>query len=316
MPTLSKRDFLKFSSGAVAGVGLAACGGGNAAPEQKLPFVLVHGAWHGASTYERVMPLLAAKGHAAVARDLPAHGLNARIPASYSTRPLDPAAFATEPSPVAATTLDDYANSIIATIEQLRALGHDKVVLVGHSMGGVAITAAAEKAPEKIAKLVYLTAFMPKAGVPGIAYITAPENQGELVGPQLLADPAVVGALRMDHRSADSTYRANGKLAFYADVSQADYDAMANLLTPDVPVAPFATPITTTAARWGSLSRHYIRCSQDRAILPALQNRFIAEADAAVPGNTTRVYDLNSGHSPFLSQPQALTDVLVRIATS
>ena len=125
-----------------------------------------------------------------------------------------------------------------------------------------------------------------------------------------------IGALRMDHRSASAAYRANSKLAFYADVTQADCDAMANLLTPDVPVAPFATPIATTVARWGSVERHYIRCSQDRAILPALQQRFINEADAFVPGNRTVVHDLVSSHSPFLSQPSRLADLLATIAAS
>lgn len=281
---------------------------------KKRPFVLVHGAWHGAWTYERVIPLLAAGGHAAVARDLPAHGLNAHIPAAYHARPLDAAAFATEPSGSAGTTLADYADSIVATIEQVQALGHEQVVLVGHSMGGVAITAVAERVPEHIARLVYLTAFMPASGVPGVSYIAAPENAGEMVGPQLLADPAAIGALRMDHRSADAAYRANGKLAFYGDVSQQDYDAIANLLTPDVPVAPFATPIATTVERWGSIPRHYIRCLQDRAIRPPLQQRFIAEADAFVPGNPTQVHALDASHSPFMSMPQALAEVLLRIA--
>lgn len=287
---------------------------GNDPAKKKLPFVLVHGAWHGAWTYERVVPLLAAGGHAAVARDLPAHGLNAKFPSAYLARPLDAAAFATEPAACANTTLDDYADSVVATIEQMRALGHDQVVLVGHSMGGVAITAVAERVPEHIARLVYLTAFMPASGVPGVSYIAAPENAGEMVGPQLLADPATIGALRMDHRSTDAAYRANGKQAFYGDVSQQDYDAIANLLTPDVPVAPFATPIATTAERWGSIPRHYIRCLQDCAIRPPLQQRFIAEADALVPGNPTQVHELDASHSPFMSMPQALADLLLRLA--
>lgn len=276
--------------------------------------VLVHGAWHGAWCYERVIPLLAAKGIAAVARDLPAHGLNARFPASYSSRPLDPAAFASEVSPVAGTTLDDYANSLIATIDQVRALGAREVVLVGHSMGGVAITAAAERAPEKIGKLVYLTAFMPRSGVGATTYIHAPENDGELVGPQLLSDPAVTGALRIDHRSANATYRANSKLAFYGDVSQPVYDAVESLMTPDVPVVPFATPIAMTPARWGSLPRYYIKAMQDRAIRPTLQQRFIDEADAFTPGNPTRVREIDTSHSPFLSAPAALADLLAKIA--
>lgn len=278
--------------------------------------VLVHGAWHGAWCYEQVIPLLAAREFVAIARDLPAHGLNARFPVSYSSRPLDPAAFATEVSPVAGTTLDDYANSIIGTIDQVRALGHEKVVLVGHSMGGVAITAVAERVPEKIARLVYLTAFMPRSGVGATTYIQVPENEGELVGPQLLSDPAVTGALRIDHRSANSAYRANSKLAFYGDASQSVYDAVENLMTPDVPVVPFATPIATTPTRWGSLPRSYIKAMQDRAILPALQQRFIDEADAFTPGNPTQVHELNTGHSPFLSAPKALADLLAKIAVA
>lgn len=281
---------------------------------KSLPFVLVHGAWHGAWTYEQVIPQLAAKGHAAVARDLPAHGLNARSPDSFVRRPLDPAAFASEPSKVAGTTLDDYVASIEATILAVAPQAQDQVVLVGHSMGGVPITAVAERMPQKIAHLVYLTAFMPATGVPGVAYIGAPENAGEKVGPQLLADPAAVGALRMDHRSEDAAYAAGIKSAFFGDVSDAQYAAVAHLLTPDVPVAPFATPIATTPERWGRVRRHYIQCKQDQAIRPALQQRFIREADAYTPGNPTVVHSLDSSHSPFLSQPARLADLLSFIA--
>jgi pimeloyl-ACP methyl ester carboxylesterase len=291
--------------------------GGTRAPQRAgAAFVLVHGAWHGAWTYEKVIPLLASAGYAAVARDLPAHGLNARYPGSYYKRPLDKGAFSAERSPVADITLDDYVESILATIDKVRALGFSKVVLVGHSMGGIAITAAAERAPEKISRLVYLTAFMPSTGVPGIAYIQSPENAGELVGCQFAADPAVVGALRLDYRSMDAAYRANTKKAFYGDVSDAQFDAVENLMTPDVPVAPFATPIATTATRWGGIPRHYIKCLQDNAIRPALQERFITEADAFVPENPTRVHVLDTGHSPFISAPEELASLLRTIASA
>jgi pimeloyl-ACP methyl ester carboxylesterase len=276
--------------------------------------VLVHGAWHGAWCYERVIPLLAAQGAQAVARDLPAHGLNARFPASYGPRPIDAAAFAAEPSPVAGVTLDDYADSVVRTLDQLHAAGHGKVVLAGHSMGGVVVSAVAERVPERLAALVYLTAFMPAAGVPAVAYIGSPENAGEKVGPQFRADPLQVGALRIDHRSTDAAYRAGTRAAFFGDVDDATFEATLNLLVPDVPVQPMATPIALTAARWGSLPRHYIRCTQDQAIRPELQARFIADADAFVPSNPTVVHTLDASHSPFLSQPQALAALLARIA--
>ncbi|WP_310669479.1 alpha/beta fold hydrolase, partial [Burkholderia multivorans] len=233
-------------------------------------FVLVHGAWHGAWCFAHVAAALAARGHLSIARDLPAHGLHARFPASYHVRPLDKDAFGAEPSPVANTTLDDYATQVMQAVDDAYALGRGKVILVGHSMGGLAITAAAERAPDKIAKLVYLAAFMPAAGVPGLDYVRAPENREELLGPLMLASPRVAGALRIDPRSDDADYRAATRRALCDDVPQADFDAVANLMSCDVPAAPFATAIPTTAARWGAIERHYIKCLQDRVLLPAL----------------------------------------------
>ncbi|MDI9690548.1 GGDEF domain-containing protein, partial [Burkholderia cenocepacia] len=69
-----------------------------------------------------------------------------------------------------------------------------------------------------------------------------------------------------------------------------------------------------TAPRWGALDRHYIKCLQDRVILPALQQRFIDEADAFAPGNPTHVHQLDSSHSPFVSQPASTAGVLADIA--
>jgi pimeloyl-ACP methyl ester carboxylesterase len=286
----------------------------DAAEKAKTMFVLVHGAWHGAWTYEKVIPLLAAEGYAAVARDLPAHGLNAKFPASYNQRPLDPVAFATEASPAAAVTLDNYVDSVVATIDQVRAGGFDRIILVGHSMGGLAITAAAERVPEKISKLIYLAAFMPASGVSGNSYVHSAENAGAGVRALIMADPTVVGALRIDHHSADASYRASAKQTFYGDVDQIQFDAVAKLLTPDVPLAPFATRIVTTEARWGTVPRHYIKCLQDNAIKPTLQQRFISEADAFVPGNKTRVHVLDTSHSPFMSAPEELARLLADIA--
>lgn len=87
--------------------------------------------------------------------------------------------------------------------------------------------------------------------MPGLDYVRAPENKGEMLAPLMLASPRVAGALRIDPRSGDAAYRAMAKRALYDDAAQADFEAMANLMTCDVPAAPFATAIPTTAARWG-----------------------------------------------------------------
>lgn len=282
-------------------------------PARPLPFVFVHGAWHGAWAFTRVLRALARQGHPGLACDLPAHGAQARYPAAFGQRPFDPAAFASELSPVAATTLDDYAQCVLDTVEAASALGHERVVLVGHSMGGLAITAAAERAPERIAKLVYLSAFMPATGSSALDYVRAPENADEKLGALILASPRV-GALRIDPRSTDPAYQQAAHQAFCADVGETEFIAASQLMSCDVPVMPFATPAATTRERWGALERHYIGCTEDRVIPPALQHRFAAEADAFTPDNPTRVHALPGSHSPYLARPDALAALLATIA--
>jgi pimeloyl-ACP methyl ester carboxylesterase len=103
-------------------------------------FVLVHGAWHGGWCWRHVAPLLRARGHEVHAPDLPGHGA--------------------DPAPTATQTLDDYAERIGATVADCRG----EVVLVGHSLGGLVISAVAEARPERLHRLVYLTAFLPRDG--------------------------------------------------------------------------------------------------------------------------------------------------------
>ena len=76
------------------------------------------------------------------------------------------------------------------------------------------------------------------------------------------------------------------------------------------PLVPLATPIHVTAGRWGSVPRTYVHTIDDRVLPIASQRELVAGA----PG--TRTIELSSSHSPFLSQPEQLADVLSRIAGS
>lgn len=314
--TNSRRDLIKLGTATLAGAGLAACASSNAESSDNPAFVLVHGAWHGAWTYTKVIAELAALGHAAVAIDLPGHGLDAQFPNSWFTRPLDAAAFGTEVSPLAGVTLEQCADSVISAIDGLRAGGYSRVIVVGHSLGGVTITSAAERAPEKFDKVVYLSAFMLAPGQTSFDAVALPEGATAEVLPLVKAAPGVVAATRIDWASTNPAYLAAAKSAFYADVSDVQFRAVAHLLTPDEPIALSATPTVKTAGRWGSVRRHYISCLQDRAIPPALQQRFIATADAFIPANKTVVHTLDTSHSPFVSAPRDLAALLSQIATS
>lgn len=102
-------------------------------------FLLIHGAWHGAWWWDRVVPLLRAAGHDAIAPDLPALGADR--------------------TPWWRATLRSFARTA-----REAARGAEPVIAVGHSMGGLVITQAAAEEPALFAGLVYLCAFAPARG--------------------------------------------------------------------------------------------------------------------------------------------------------
>jgi len=277
---------------------------------RETPVLLLHGFWHGAWCWSEVLGRLTAAGTRALAVDMAGHGLRARRPAAPTARPFDPAALAAEPSPATAD-LDEAAALFVA---QARALGGGApVTAVAHSMGGNVLTRAVQDAPGLFAHAVYVTAFMPASGVPAAAYIFAPENEGDLVQVAMVADPAAIGGLRLDTASPDPSYHQLLRDAFFGDVGADLADAAIALLTPDAPAGIAAGATTLTADGWGSVPRTYVMCSRDRALQPAMQRRFIELADAAFPGNPTTVHTLESSHSPFLSMPGELADIILKL---
>lgn len=278
-------------------------------PTDASPLLFLHGFWHGSWCWSEVLARVARAGRPALAVDMAGHGLRARWPASATARPFDPEALATEVSPVADVDLDQAGDLLVSQIEQL---GRGRpVTVVAHSMGGTVLTRAAQQAPGLVAHAVYLCAFMPGSGVPATGYITAPENAGELVGPALRADPAVVGALRLDVASPEGDTRRQLREAFLGDVDPVAADAAIGLLTPDAPAGIALGATTLSGDGWGSVRRTYVTCARDMAIRPPLQQKFIADADAAFPDNPTKVVALDSAHSPFLSVPAQVADAVL-----
>lgn len=227
--------------------------------------LLIHGAAHGAWCWREVLPLLRAAGHEARALDLPSHG--------------------DDPTPPAEVTLDTYAEAIVAAMD-------GPTVLVGHSMGGYPITAAAERAPERVAALVYVCAYVPVAGMSMADMRRA--------GPrQLLTDAIIVAPDRVT-MTIDPA-KAAGK--FYHDCPQAIAEYAVPRLCPQ-PIAPQETPLAATA-RAEALPRHYILCEDDRTIPPEYQETM----SVGLP-----THRLPCGHSPFLAMPDRLAAILNSIA--
>jgi pimeloyl-ACP methyl ester carboxylesterase len=276
-------------------------------PVTPTPLLFLHGFWHGAWCWNLVLPHVAATGRPALAVDMAGHGLRARRPETAYQRPFDLEAYASERSPVADVDLDQAGDLLVSQIKQLGQGG--PVVVVAHSMGGTVLTRAVQQEPGLVAHAVYLAALMPASGVPAGMYSLTPEYAGDLLSPCNIADALAVGAARIDTAS----YRAQLREALYADVDTATADAAIGLLTPDAPIGIPIGTTTLTADGWGAVPRTYVLCTQDRALPPAMQRRFIADADAAFPDNPTSVVTLDASHSPFLSMPEQVADIVTRL---
>ncbi|CAA2979602.1 salicylic acid-binding 2 [Olea europaea subsp. europaea] len=103
-------------------------------------FVLVHGACLGAWSWYKLQPLLKAAGHDVTVLDLSASGIDPRSLDELRTFP-------------------DYTLPLFKVMESIPP--DEKVVLVGHSLGGLNLAFAMEKYPEKISLAVFLGATMP-----------------------------------------------------------------------------------------------------------------------------------------------------------
>ena len=314
---MKRRTTLKLGLGAA--VGAAAGGALGPSPSfagsaPKTAFVLAHGSWHGAWCWGLVEPRLNLAGFLSIAIDFPGHGLEAVIPESFRARPFDPAAFAVEPSPIAGVGVERFADTVTAAADRARAMGAERVFAVGHSMGGVPITFAAAKAPEKFTGLIYLAALAPAPGKPAGAYLALKEQEEKSeIGPIVAADPAVVGALRIDPRSTDEAILKAGKAALAADVDDARWTTAMHLFTPDAPVSMYGE-MAGFAPGYEGLKRTYIRCAQDRILMPSTCDAIVADMNQAWPSSPTPLVDFETSHEAMLSKPEALADLLIEAA--
>ena len=271
--------------------------------------VFVHGAWHSSLHWAATQRALAAHGVPSVAVDLPGHGVTAPVPSGY-LRPGQPG-LATEPSALAGLTTGVLVDALVADLAEVRR-GFSRVVLVAHSAGGGPASAAVERHPDLVDHVAYLSAFVPAGRPRFVDYIAAPENAGAVQVPRA-GDHEVIGAFRINPLSPDPAEVAAIRRAFLTDWP-ADRPGWRLTLHPDEPMASLAGEYPVTAQRWGRVPRSYLRLTGDLALPPATQDLMIAEADRVAPEAPFAVHSLPGGHSPFLTRPGELAELVGRIA--
>jgi pimeloyl-ACP methyl ester carboxylesterase len=239
-------------------------------------YVLVHGAWQAPYVWDEVKTKLINEGNNVTVVELPGHGSDNTVPSTL--------------------TLNTYRDKVLDAMSKING----KVILVGHSLGGMIISAVAEQNPSKIEKLVYLAAYLPSSGQSLLAL--ASTDAGSALGDSVNKVPIL-------------TQNANGTLdvlhdqivnVFIQDGSAQVQNLVLQNYRPE-PAIPFTNPVTLTAANFGSVEKVYIKTLQDRVVSPNLQNKMIATAGVKT------VYQLNTSHSAFLAKPDSVAILLTKI---
>ena len=228
-------------------------------------FVLIHGAMHGGWCWKYVLDELAALGVSAIAPDLPGHGERANEPA----------------------TLDGYRDALLEVLEP-------DDVLVGHSLGGSFICLAADAAPDKVRRLIYIAALVP-------------EEDRSLA--EVLPFVGDVKEFELTPDSYRLTDAGAARAVFYNDCTSEQVNWAYSQVRPQS-LQPLVTPIRL-ARFWDlDIPRDYILCLNDRTGLLTVAEDQLSRL------RPTTIHPVWASHFPLISRPKELARQLVTIAAN
>ncbi|WP_424001423.1 alpha/beta fold hydrolase [Maribacter sp. IgM3_T14_3] len=171
-----------------------------------------------------------------------------------------------------------------------------KVILVGHSKNGIMISQAAEYRPDKIEKLIYLAAYLIPDGKTQKEY-SVQDTEGWLKGYVDIHEDTKSHTLKTEIF----------KEGLYHDCDD-DITEMANVILSNEPIESGNATLKLSKESFGSVPRFYIECSEDRAVTPFIQHKMYTETPCS------KVYSMETSHSPFFSEPRELADIFIEIA--
>jgi pimeloyl-ACP methyl ester carboxylesterase len=262
MAHVDRRDALASGAAAVA---VAALSGKAAAKPRHFTFVLVHGAWHGGWCWRHVADPLRAKGHWVFTPTLTGQGERLHL---------------ASPAVVHETHVQDILGVIEA--EELT-----NIILVGHSYGGIVISAVGDRLQGRVKKLVYLDALLPVAGKPVFDFppeVLARYKAGLIDGFKSPPFPTEQFGVPKDH-------------PLFAWV-----DRRITTMCSGV----FETPVVLSPA-WEQVPRCYIEAKQN-----TLEATLAGAQRAKAEG--WEMHSIDTGHNVMVTAPEALVQRLLKIA--
>ncbi|KAM6564424.1 hypothetical protein CsatB_024422 [Cannabis sativa] len=251
-------------------------------------FVLVHGACHGAWSWYKLKPLLKAAGHRVTALDLAASGINMKSIKDVHS-------------------MLDYSQPLLDLMASLDP--EEKVVLVGHSLGGLNIAMAMENFPHKISVAVFLTAFMPDT-----------VNQPSYVLDQYCERSPPSGWLDTEFGPIETPKGPLTSMFFGPDfistklyqlTPKEDLELAMSLTRPgSLFIEDLCKAKKLSENSYGSVPIVFVICDQDLGIPLEFQKWMIQN------GGVSDVVEIQGAdHMPMFSKPKQTCDVLVNIAS-
>mgnify|MGYP003386484735 CR=1 FL=1 len=229
-------------------------------------YILVHGAWGNAAEFDQLVKKLTSNDRSVTAIDLPGHGEHI--------------------SPIADMTMQAYVQAVVDAISNIDG----NVILVGHSLAGAIISQVAEVLPERIDKLVYIAAMLPKNGDTPIGLMQS-DIAGELLPRILFSKDQSYATLKEDDVREVMLHDVRDELLI-DEVMPGFYMKQAT--------QPFMTPVELSDEKFGSIPKYYIRAQLDKVLSPSLQDSMLTNWDVE------KTVTLQTGHFPLISAPDEL----------
>jgi pimeloyl-ACP methyl ester carboxylesterase len=242
----------------------------------RTPFVLVHGAWLGGWCWNYVRPLLEKQGHRVFTPTLTGLGERAHL---------------REPVP----SLETHVLDVVGLLESEELSG---VTLVGHSWGGMVITAVADRMKDRIAHLVYLDAAVPADGADFAAHI-----------PGIEAEFAERRRAAFRQLSPDGVWLpVMGPEAVGVTAPQ-DADWLRRRMTPH-PLRTWFDAVRFSSGGHSGIRKTYVLATQP---LTAVMG-YPAQGEVAKRGGEWSYREIATGHSMMVTEPTQTADLLLEAA--
>jgi len=253
--------------------------------------VLVHGAF------------LDASGFAELVHELHEHYDYDVIAHSLPGRPSNP-----NPNTAGVTLGNPSLATYVAQVQSLIEAVRGRVILVGHSFGGMTISQVAENIPHKIRALIYLSAYLPLNGEDANTLSVGSDPSSSLGTTACpftfaTAPSTIFGAFVTGVDLVQPCLGAQFAKVLCPDCSSALAAQVAASELPE-PLEPTATPVTLTEANFGRVRKYYVVTLRDQAVSTQFQGFMLSRQ------HVEKVYAINAGHLSYITQPSAIADFI------